>query len=203
MFISFEGLDFCGKSTQAKLLYDHLKKSGKKAMLLREPGGTAISEKVREILLDKVHDEMFPLTEFLLFSASRAQLVNQIIKPEVKKGTTIICDRYFDSSTAYQGYAGKLDIQEVEYVNKFATGNLFPDITFFIDLPPQIAWERALIQKKKLDRIENKNITYYNKVYKGFKEIYKKKRKGFYLLNGRHSIEDIHKEVVSILKKYI
>lgn len=112
MFITFEGLDLSGKSTQAKLLLKYFNSKKVKSILLREPGGTVISEKIRKILLDKEHLEMFPLTEFLLFSAARSQLVDEVIKPALKKGMVVLCDRYHDSSTAYQGYGGNLDLKK-------------------------------------------------------------------------------------------
>src|SRR5205085_6884650 len=143
MFITFEGLDFSGKSTQSRLLYEYLQSKKIKTVLLREPGGTKISEKIREILLDRENPEMIPLTEFLLFSSSRAQLVNQVIKPNLKKKIIVICDRYYDSSEAYQGYGGKVDIKSIETVNEFATGGLKPDISFLIDISPNEAFKRT------------------------------------------------------------
>ena len=134
MFITFEGIDLCGKSTQAKLLYNYLRKTGKKVILVREPGGTLISEKIREILLDKKNSNMKYLTEFLLFSASRYQLTEEIIKPHLKKGYIVICDRYFDSSTAYQGYGGNLDIKLINRINKIAitVQRMFICFLFFV-----------------------------------------------------------------------
>ena len=166
MFITFEGIDFSGKSTQARLLHEYFKSKKIKSILIREPGGTKISEKIRNILLDREHLEMIPLTEFLLFSASRAQLVNEIIKPNIKKGVTVIADRYYDSSSAYQGFGGNVDIKKIFEVNDFATGGLTPDITFFIDISPAIAFKRSIQRGNTKDRMENKNISFYNKVYK-------------------------------------
>lgn len=201
MFITFEGIDFSGKTTQAKLLHQFLRKHGFKSILLREPGATHISEKIRDILLDPVHDEMFPLTEFLLFSASRAQLVNEIIKNKLKEGFIVICDRYFDSSTSYQGYAGNLDINKVHLVNDFATLGLKPDITFFVKLSPQKAMQRAVSVNKNLDRIENKKLNYYRKVSRGFNELTKKFHKRFVIIDGDKSVDIIHKKIINQLKK--
>lgn len=195
MFITFEGLDFSGKSTQAKLLHEYFLSHKKKSILLREPGGTKISEKIREILLDREHLEMLPLTEFFLFSASRNQLVNQLIKPHLKKKYIVICDRYYDSSSAYQGYGGKLDMRKVDMVNEFATGGLVPDISFLIDLKPKDAFLRAQNGKNIKDRIENKKLSYYMKVYKGFHEIANKNSKRFVIIDGSKSIEAIHSEI--------
>jgi dTMP kinase len=201
MFITFEGIDYSGKTTQAKLLHQYFDSINKKSVLLREPGGTAISEKIREILLDKVHTEMFPLTEFLLFSAARAQLVKQLILPYLKKGTIVICDRYYDSSTAYQGCGGKLDVKKVVYVNDFATGGLHPDITFLIDLSPKKAFERAMLMNKSIDRMESKKLSFYASVRKGFRELADKNRKRFVLINGSLPVNEIHNKILKHINK--
>lgn len=201
MFITFEGLDFSGKSTQAKLLYKYLLSKRKKCLLLREPGGTTISEKVREIILDKEHIEMTPLTEFMLFSASRSQLVSQVIKPHLKKGYVVICDRYYDSSTAYQSYGGSLEPQSVSIVNKIATGNLVPGITILIDVKPKDAFLRAELRGNAKDRMENKDLKFFTKVYKGFKDIANKNKKRFVVINGTQTIEEIHTEIKKTVNK--
>jgi len=203
MFITFEGLDFSGKSTQAKLLHEYLQDKKVKSVLLREPGGTKISEKIRNIILDRENSEMIPLTEFLLFSSSRAQLVSQVIKPNLEKNFIVICDRYYDSSEAYQGFGGKVNIKRIESVNDFATGGLKPDITFFIDISPSEAFIRAESRNNVKDRIENKELSYYNKVYKGFKEIADKNRKRVVVIDGRKSIEEIHSLVINNVNKKI
>lgn len=196
MFITFEGLDFSGKTTQAKLLHKYLKRRGIKSILIREPGGTKISERIRKILLDKKHLEMIPLTEFLLFSASRAQLVEEVIRPNLKKNLNVICDRYYDSSTAYQGYAGKLNLRKLNEINEFATGYLKPDVTFLINIPPATALRRQKVRGKLLDRIEIKKRAFYNKVYKGFLEIAKMEKR-FVMIDGNQSVKEIHKIIVS------
>jgi dTMP kinase len=201
MFITFEGLDFSGKSTQAKLLHEYFLVKKKKSILLREPGGTKISEKIREILLDREHLEMYPLTEFFMFSASRSQLVNEIIKPHLKKKFIVICDRYFDSSSAYQGYGGNLDMKKVDIVNSFAIGGLIPDLSFLINLSPSQAFSRAQNGDKLKDRIENKKLSYYKKVYEGFMEIADKNKKRFVILDGTKSIKDIHLKIKEIVNK--
>jgi len=198
MFITFEGIDYSGKSTQAKLLYEYLQSKGIKSLLVREPGGTKISEKIREILLNREHLEMLPLTEFFLFSASRSQLVNEVIKPNLKRGVVVICDRYYDSSSAYQGYGGKLNVKKIFEVNDFATSGLKPNLTFFIDIPPKKAFARAL-EKHTLDRIENKQLSFYNSVRKGFKEIANKNKKRFIEINGSRTVEEIQKEIINVV----
>ncbi len=198
LFITFEGLDFSGKSTQSKLLYAYLQSKKIQALWLREPGGTKISEKIRQIILDKENPEMFSITEYLLFSASRSQLVNEVIIPNIKKGVTVICDRYFDSSTAYQGYAGKLDVKKIKQINEFATGDLNPDITFFIDIDHKFTFKRAALRNSK-DRMENKSKKYFEKVYDGFLEISKKNKSRYVMLNGHRSIKDIQWEIQKIV----
>ena len=199
MFITFEGIDYSGKSTQAKLLHEYLQSQGIKSMLVREPGGTKISEKIREILLNREHLEMLPLTEFFLFSASRSQLVNEVIKPNLKRGIVVICDRYYDSSSAYQGYGGKLDVKKIFSINDFAASGLKPDLTFFIDIPPKKAFARA-VEKHTFDRIENKQISFYNRVRKGFKDIAIKNKKRFVVINGMNPVEEIHSKIVKIIQ---
>lgn len=196
MFITFEGIDYTGKSTQAKLLYDYLKSRKQKALLLREPGGTRISEKIREILLSKVHLEMNLTTEYLLFSAARAQLVNEIIEPALKKGITVICDRYYDSSTAYQGFGAGMSIQEILRINDFATGGLAPDLTFLFNISPKKAFERHALRKNKKDRMEIKNTGFYNRVYRGFLEIANKNKKRFVVIDGTQSVDEIHDAII-------
>ena len=201
MFITFEGLDFSGKSTQAKLLHEYLKSKKIRSILLREPGGTTISEKVREIILDRDHIEMTPLTEFMLFSASRSQLVSQVIKPHLKKGFVVICDRYYDSSTAYQSYGGKMELKQVLEVNDIATGGLKPDMTILIDIDPKAAFSRANLRGNAKDRIENKNLAYYNKVYKGFKDIANRNKKRFVVIKGTLTVNEIHQAITQKINK--
>ncbi len=201
MFITFEGLDFSGKSTQAKMLHDYLQSIGIKSLLLREPGGTKISEKVREIILDRKHIEMTALTEFMLFSASRSQLVSQVVRPHLKKGYVVICDRYYDSSTAYQSYGGSLELKDVQKVNEIATGGLKPDLTILIDLTPKAAFGRAHKRASAKDRMENKDLTFYNKVYKGFKDIANHNKKRFVVIKGTLTIEEISQAIRKTVNK--
>jgi dTMP kinase len=201
MFITFEGLDFSGKSTQAKLLHKYLLSKKKKCVLLREPGGTKISERIREIILDKNHIEMTPLTEFMLFSASRSQLVSDVIKPYLKKEYIVICDRYYDSSTAYQSYGGSLELKNVLMVNEIATDGLQPDLTFLIDISAKNAFAREAKRGGARDRMENKNLAFYNRVSRGFNEIANKNKKRFVVINGMLSIEQISSEIIETVNR--
>jgi len=200
MFITFEGIDFSGKSTQAKLLLEYFKNQKRKAILVREPGGTYISEKIRDILLDKENHNMEFLTEFLLFSASRQQLVKEVIKPHLKKKFIVICDRYYDSSTAYQGYGGNLDLNYLNKINRIATGNLNPDITFLINIDYKEASLRKKRAKNPDDRIEQKKKTYYRKVINGYLEIAKKEKR-VRILDGKKPVDVLQEEIISIIKK--
>jgi len=200
MFISFEGIDFSGKSTQLELLKDYLVDHNKKVEILREPGGTEISEKVRRILLDNKNEKMFAEAELLLFSASRAQLVREKIRPYLEKGIYVISDRFQDSSTAYQGYGRGIPIDVVMKVHDLAIGDTIPDLTFFIDIPVGIANERKKKKSKvKLDRIELADIEFYNRVRSGYLEIARKEER-FKVIDGTQTIETIQNQIISELE---
>ena len=156
MFITFEGLDFCGKSTQVQLLEKYLNEKGKKVKIIREPGGTPISEKIRDILLDKKHSEMSIETELVLFSASRSQLVHEVILPALQKDVYVLSDRFHDSSIAYQAFGRKIDLDFVMNLQKFVIGKAVPNLTFFIDVPiDEIVKRMSKVKKVELDRIES------------------------------------------------
>ncbi|PIW69761.1 MAG: dTMP kinase [Ignavibacteriales bacterium CG12_big_fil_rev_8_21_14_0_65_30_8] len=199
MFITFEGLDFCGKSTQVKLLKEKLEQIGKKIILIREPGGTQISEKVRDILLDKKNSEMHIETELLLFSASRAQLVREIIIPLLNEGYFVISDRFHDSSIAYQGYGRGINLNSVKTIQEFAIGLAIPDLTFFIDLPlKEIEKRRTKFGANNLDRIELSENAFYNRVQQGYIEMCKNEKR-FITIDGTKSIEEIHKQIIDVV----
>lgn len=199
MFITFEGIDLSGKSTQAKLLYEFLKKKKIKSLLVREPGGTEISERIRDILLDKDLSKMYALTEFLLFSASRHQLTEEVIKPALKKKIIVICDRYYDSSTAYQGYGGKVNLKDILFINKKATSGLVPDLTFLVTVSMKTAESRRKKTGKPHDRMEQKRKDYFQKVDKGFKKLAKKEKDRFIVLNGELPKEEVHNKIKTII----
>jgi len=196
MFITFEGIDFCGKSTQVELLKKYLTGKKKIVELIREPGGTTISEMVRSILLDKVHENMCNETEIFLFSASRAQLVREKIRPYLMKGYYVISDRFHDSSTAYQGFGRGLSIEAIIKIHNLAIGETIPDITFFIDIPVEEAENRKR-QKlhRELDRIEVSERDFFEKVRNGY--LYLSKDKRFRKLNGTQSVQEIHQQIVN------
>ena len=196
MFISFEGIDFCGKSTQVEMLKQHLLKKNKRVEVIREPGGTEISEIVRNILLDKKHNKMFMETEIFLFSASRAQLVREKIRPYLAQGIYVISDRFHDSTTAYQGYGRGISIEAVKHINYLAIGNTIPDITFIIDIPFEVAqMRREKRGEELLDRIEITEGGFYDRVRNGYLSIAEKDDR-FCVIDGTKTVEQIHKLIV-------
>ena len=170
LLIALEGPDGCGKTTQIELLKDRLEKEGFEVIVTREPGGTKISEKIREILLDNDNNEMGSCCEALLYAASRAQLVEEVIKPALAEGKMIICDRFVHSSLVYQGIGRGLGIKEIEGINNFALNGLKSDLTIMIDIDFEKGLDRKRNQKK-LDRLENSGNDFHKKVYYGKEKI--------------------------------
>jgi len=200
MFITFEGIDFCGKSTQVGLLRDYLLEQKKNVHLIREPGGTEISEKIREILLDKKNNAMVMETEIFLFSASRAQLVREVIRPYLQKGYYVISDRFHDSSTAYQGFGRGLSVDAILNIHNLAIGKTIPDITFFIDIPNEIAMARKKnIAHSDLDRIEVSDNTFYERVRNGYLYLAEKENR-FRVIDGTQNIKQINEQIINEIK---
>lgn len=164
MFVTFEGSEGVGKSTQLRLLKEYLDKSGQQALYIREPGSTEISEKIRGVILDKANSAMTDMTEALLYAASRAQLVREVIKPALAEGKLVLCDRYIDSSVAYQGYGRELGADVVKAVNANAIDGCMPDVTVFLDLPPKSNWRGT----RRADRIEEQPDDFFERVYQGY-----------------------------------
>lgn len=168
LFITFEGNDGSGKTTQINLLSDYLKQRGYDVVILREPGGTPIGEKIRDLLLDNSNRGMSYVTEMLLYAAARAQLVETVIKPALRSGKTVVCDRFVDSSYAYQGAGRGLGIEAVMKVNKYAVDGCMPHITFFMDIDADTAMQRRADNGKQPDRIEVERIEFHRRVYEGY-----------------------------------
>ena len=190
LFITFEGPDGSGKSTQARIFYDRLLQLGCDAVFTREPGGTPISEKIRTLILDPSNVGMDPRAEALLYAASRAQLVSQFIAPALETGKTVVCDRYIDSSVAYQGFARGLG-SGVRLINDFGSGGLLPDITFFLDLDPELGIRRAAAAKGGADRMELETLAFHRAVYEGYLEICGAEPGRFVRIDASGSIEDV------------
>lgn len=200
MFITFEGIDFCGKSTQVELLKEYLVQHNKNVHLIREPGGTEISEKIRGILLDKKNNAMVMETEILLFSASRSQLVREVIRPYLLKGFYVISDRFHDSSTAYQGYGRGLPVDSIMKIHQIAIGDTVPDLTFFIDIPNKVAIERkGKKTHSDLDRIEVSDNEFYERVREGYLNLAKKEKR-FRIIDGTESISKINEQIINEIK---
>ena len=168
-FITFEGCEGVGKSTQVNMLKDYLKKTGQQAMFLREPGGNTLSEKIRKIILDPDNSEMTPLCEAMLYSAARAQLMGQVIIPALDSGKLIVCDRFIDSTMAYQGFARDLGVKTISSLNETVCGDYMPDVTIFLDLPPDEAFKRKGGRDNN-DRMELQSLDFHKKVYEGYKK---------------------------------
>jgi dTMP kinase len=200
MFISFEGLDSSGKTTQAQLLVDDFKKSGMEVLFLREPGGTEVSEHIRTILLDKRNSKLSDRAELLLFSAARAQLVTEVIAPALKAGKAVVCDRFFDSTTAYQGYGRGLNVDEVNALNRIAVGGTLPDLTLFVDVDLEEIRRRRKAAGVVADRMESSGKTFYQNVLQGYVAIAKAEPQRVRRIDGMRPVEAIHAEVWNIVR---
>ena len=197
-FISFEGIDGCGKSTQARLLLDHMNNTGVETILVREPGGTNISESIREILLHSSSSQMGDRTESLLMTASRAQLTQEVIAPNIDQGKFVIADRYSDSTLAYQGGGRNLDIEWLIELNNYATFTLLPDITFFVDIRPEEALRRKDSDK---DRIEGEGIELQTRVRKTYQILAERFNDRYVIIDGYAEKGDIHQKVLNEMKR--
>ena len=187
-FISFEGGDGSGKSTQIQILREFLEERGYDVILTREPGGTPISEKIRSIILDKANSEMDDMTEALLYAAARAQLVSQVIRPALEEGKVVICDRFVDSSMAYHAYARGLG-DSVKTINAFAVGDCMPDLTILLKVNPQVGSSR--IGNRERDRIELASSDFHKKVYEGYLQLEKLYPERIVGIDAADTIENI------------
>ncbi len=199
-FIAFEGSEGSGKSTQVQRLASHLKRSGVPFLVTREPGGTPIGESIRELLQFAPHNAgMAPETELLLFEASRSQLVREIIKPALERTVCVISDRFFDSTTVYQGAARKLERQFVERLNAFAIGDCVPDITFVLDVDAETARSR-MQQPRRADRMEQQPAEFYEQVRRGYRELAAREPSRIVLLDGSRDADEIENEIWETLR---
>jgi dTMP kinase len=196
LFITFEGADGCGKTTQMKLLAEYLEKRGFEVVLTREPGGKGLGEKIREILLN-YDGEVSDRCESFLFLADRAQNIDIIVNPAVNAGKIVLCDRHIDSSIAYQGYGRELDIERIEMLNNLATNGKKPDLTLVFDIDTETSMKRVGNEK---DRMESAGIEFHKRVRNGYLELAKKEPQRIKVIDATKSIEDIHAKVVEIFK---
>lgn len=197
LFITFEGPDGCGKTTQMKLLAEYLEKKGEEVVLTREPGGKGLGEKVREILLN-YDGEVSDRCESFLFLADRAQNIDIIVNPAVKAGKIVLCDRHIDSTVAYQGYGRGLDIERINMLNNLATNGKKPDLTFVFDVDVDTSMKRV---GKEKDRMESAGIDFHNRVRQGYLELAKQEPNRIKVIDATKSIEEIHDEIINILNK--
>ncbi|HTH18708.1 MAG TPA: dTMP kinase [Candidatus Udaeobacter sp.] len=199
-FITFEGSEGSGKSTQANKLAAHLERCDVPYILTREPGGTPIGESIRELLQFAPHNSgMTPEAELLLFEASRSQLVREVIKPALERGTCVIADRFFDSTTVYQGAARKLNREIIQGLNAFAVGDCVPDITFVLDVDAATAESRMQREPRKADRMEQQPAEFYERVREGYRELAIHEPKRIVLINGSRGADEIEKEIWAIV----
>ncbi|MDR9418937.1 dTMP kinase [Gracilimonas sp.] len=200
MLITFEGIDGSGKSTQISLLKNELQEQGYSVYVFREPGGTDLSEMIRGILLNPEID-IDPVTEVLLFSSARSQLIAEKVKPLLDNNDVVILDRFYDSTTAYQGYGRQsLAIDQIHQINKAATHGVKPDVTFYLRLSPQVAAERTKHFEK--DRMELSGETFFERVYNGFEQLAKNEER-FKTINAEKSIEEIHQDILNFVKEFL
>lgn len=202
LFISFEGIDGCGKSTQLQLLKGHLEAAGHELILPREPGGTEIGEAIRSILLNKENSAMTARTELLLFLASRAQICQDVIRPALKAGKIVLCDRFMDSSVAYQGYGRGLGADTVHMLNRFAVQETVPDLTILMDLPVEDAVARIRARgEEKENRLDVESIEFMQRTREGFLALAEAERERIRVVDARASIPEIEKAILDIVRR--
>ncbi len=207
MLITFEGIEGCGKTTQINLLENFLSEKNYPYILSREPGGTRIGDRVREILLDSQFLEINPYTELFLYLAARVQHVKEVIEPALKRGKIVLCDRFIDATIAYQGFGHGIDLQLIEELNTLVTRNLKPEITFLIDLPVEIslrrAWNRIELEgfSAKEDRFERKDLKFHQRVREGYLQIARKEPDRIKVIDGSEEKEFISQRICRILEE--
>ncbi len=210
LFITFEGPEGSGKTTQARLLYDYLRGEGYSTVLTREPGGTRISDKVRQILLDPENTDILPRTEILLFSAARAQLSHEFIRPHLQRSHIVLCDRYADSTMAYQGYGQGLDLETLRLITAFATGGLQPDLTIYLDLPVELGlrrrrgmvsqddrrgYEGQLPLFAKWDRLDMKELEFHQRVQSGYNMMMQAEPQRWFRVDAQEPMEQVQQSI--------
>lgn len=207
LFITFEGLDKVGKSTQVDRLVTYLKSRGIKVTLVREPGSTEISEQIRKILLDKDnYGKISPLTELLLYNAARAQLVDSVIRPALENGDIVISDRFYDSTTAYQGYGRGIDIGLIDSINMAATGNLVPDLTILLSIgsiKDAVNNHKRFQSSSTDDRLEKESLEFRERVREGFLKIAKNEPRRFLVVDAEDSVDNIAAGIAERIEQFL
>jgi dTMP kinase len=208
LFITFEGVEGSGKTTQIQRLKKYLSQKGIPCKVTREPGGCPISEKVRKILLNPDHCEMVPMSELLLYEAARAQHVKEVIKPFLKKGGVVLCDRFNDATIAYQGYGRKIDLKWVERLNHLSSQGIRPDVTFLLDCPSDVGLKRALqrnraLKQEREERFEREEIQFHQRVRKGYLAIAKKEPRRVKVIDTRQGEDKVFERIRKIVDNLI
>lgn len=208
MLITFEGIDGSGKSTQARALAVELTKRGYEVLLTREPGGTPIGDQIRAIVVDNLtNTAMTPETELLLFCASRAQLVAEVIRPFLAQGGIVLCDRYADSTMAYQGYGHSLDLEALRQILRFATGGLAPDLTIYLDLDPRIGLARRqrgrLLMSEDWNRLDDKELAFHQRVYAGYEALIAEQPQRWLRIPADQPVEAVQAHLLDMLTPHL
>ena len=208
MFVSFEGIEGCGKTTQVELLARLLSKRGIPHIITREPGGTRLGRLIRSILLDPAHDEIDPLTELFLYAADRAQHTAEVIRHALEARQWVICDRFADATTVYQGYLPGQDLDLVKQLNDLATRGLWPNLSFLLDCPVEVGLERARIRitstalNGREDRFEQQDFPFHQKVREGYLKLAAKFPERFRILDATLGLEQLHQEIITLLEPH-
>jgi dTMP kinase len=206
VFISFEGIDGSGKTTQVQRTVSALRDAGYDVLSTREPGGTPIGDRIRSILLDKTDSDLHPRSELLLFCASRAQLVHEVLRPFLDKGGIVICDRYADSTLAYQGYGHGLDIDALRHILDFATGGLYPQITVYLDMPPKeglLRRRRGRFEGEEWNRLDNMEIAFHQRVYDGYQQLIARDPQRWLRIPADDDIDSVQSEILNQLLPHV
>ena len=193
MFITFEGIEGCGKTTQIELLYTCLEEKGQRVIKTREPGGTAFGESLRKAFLN-TKMKVYPLSELLVFMAMRAQHIDELILPALEEGTIVLCDRFTDASYAYQGYGRGIDLNVIERLNTLVVKGIKPDLTILLDCPVEKGLTRKA-QSASMDRFEKEELSFHRKIKKGYEKLVKQDPKRFFVIDGTLDINTIHKTI--------
>ena len=209
MFITLEGIEGSGKTTQIRQIQDCIEKSGLECVVTREPGSTAIGQKIRAVLLDPQNRDMDPLAELLLYEADRAQHVNTVIRPALSVGKAVICDRFFDATVVYQGYARGLDLALIDHLHDSILGDLRPDVTFLLDLAPEVGLARAWNQinngtrTESESRFEEEHLSFHRKVREGYLTCARKEPDRFVVIDAARDADQVSDQILKRVKRLL
>jgi len=209
MFLSLEGIEGCGKTTQIRDLRIYLEDKGHSCVVTREPGGTDLGKKIRSILLDPASKGLVPVAELLLYMADRAQHIHAVIKPGLAQGKIVLCDRYFDATVAYQGFARGLDVRFIRDLHRLIFEDLKPDVTFLLDLPPRVGLARAWQEldsggrSGRESRFEEETISFHDKVRGGYLELARSEPQRFQIIDASRKVEQVQADIRDALSRYL